>query len=179
MKIAKQDSLINKIGRKPLCTGMTQRKDVVLKCLLRKIRKTIKKHFLCTFRRSIRKNGKSYEAIKERLKKKYILKHMSSPPTESLIDDLGIFACFEMIETSLDQIQNQVHRSQLSQSIKSLRDLLYKFNFTRFEKIIKIPNMCNVILHFEHIQDFNQLNNNEKLGFKILSDEWIKAKRLA
>ena len=152
---------------------MSKRKDVVLKCLLRKIRKTIKKHFLKIYWRSIQKDGKSYNAIKVHLKK-YIYKYMNKAPTEALVEDLAVFIWFEKIEASLNQIEDQIKRCQLSQKIRNLRDVLYKFNFSRFLNIIQNSHLSEVILHFENIQDLDSFSNNEKLGFKIISDEWIK-----
>ena len=173
-----QDRFGNKVGRKSIQTGMTQRKDVVLKCLLRRIRKAIRNNFFQMYSRSLNKNEKNYKVIEVHLRK-YISQCMNKVPSEEFVETLGVFICLENIEAWLHKISTQKYNSQLDFKINSLRSLLYKFNFSRFLDILKMPHMSNVILHFEQIQRLDKLSNNEKVGFQIISDEWIKRNKSA
>ena len=78
---AKPVSMLNKsgtirkrIGRKHVETGMSKRRDVVLKSLLRKIRKCIRRNFFQNFRWLKNMHYKSIEILKRHLKS-YINKY--------------------------------------------------------------------------------------------------------
>ena len=160
-----------KRGRKTINSGMIRRKDVILKSVLRKIRSSIRKSFFTYLKDQKERWNKSFADI-TKLLGDFISNLKNETPEASIVETLGVFIWAEKFESSLDQIENESKRRRIIEGIKEVKETLYKFNFSRFTKLLNLPGLPEIILHICQIQNHDSLTNDEKLGLQILLKEW-------
>ena len=171
------DSIDKKLGRRPTFTGLTQRKYVVLKTLLRRIKtffwndfKDLTKYFKL----------KKYKRIAhfERWIQFYIANCLQE---DTSIESSFVFGSFissrDMKSLVLDKSKSLVlDRAETADKlmrIDAIYSTLHKFNESKFADLAKNSIISSLIVKFyNRMQD--ELSPNEAIGIQMLLDKCIK-----
>ena len=168
------DIIEKKLGRKPNLTGLTQRRDVVLKNLLRRI----KTFFWNDFKDQTKYfKLKRYKRIAhfERWIQFYIANCLQE---DASIESSFVFGSFIsssdmkslVLEKSKSMVWDRAETDDKLMRIDSIYSTLYKFSETKFADLAKNEIISNLIAKFyNEMQD--ELNANEAIGIHILLDK--------
>ena len=170
--------LENKLGRKPIITGLILRKYVVLKSLLRKIHsfywKDIKQET-----QYLKHKSKSGVQVYEKCLQLYIQNKFQEEPSDDFVLTLGSIACSRDMEEFLRSksqmifMTNQESYDNQLVKVSSIHETLSKFSFSKYQTLAKRPEMFKIMTYFlSRIED--SLTQDEKIGFQILFEEWTK-----
>lgn len=165
-----------KVGRKPLNTGLTLRKDVVLKSLLRRIRNFYWDDFneITKFKNyKYRRDANHFEVcLKEyislRLRVNYDGDYLittgnfiSSKDTSKLISN----------RTSSLYTEDEETRNQMLLENKEVHHTLYKFSFSKFQTLVKKNSIRDLIIRYSNEVDPLSLSEDETIGLGMLVTE--------
>ena len=118
--------------------------------------------------------------LRENLKS-YITWFMDFDPTYPNIDTLASFIFTGQVEELLQKSSEHEQSEEFSKRVGVIRDTLYKFNFSRFKKMIKLPAMKAIILYFNKLY-FNKLYFDYFIVSWILRhlilSHWARTRRL-
>ena len=172
----KSGTIRKKIGRKRENTGLRNRKDVVLKTLLRKIRN----HFWqdlnseTRYYKHKRNRGSLYY---ERCLRNYIENKLGEVASKDFMFIFGSIVSHSDMEQLIikgsTNLFEQEESENLLKQIKDIHQILYKFSVSKFSILSRRPEMLNLILQFEKVKR-SWLNRDENIGIQILINEWIK-----
>ena len=166
-----------RLGRKLVTTGLHQRKDVVLKSLLRSIHS-----FYWTdlnnetnYIKQKRKIGIEYY---EDCLKTYIQSKFNEESTDNFVLILGSIAFSKDMKNLLQYKSNNASKAykkiiqQKLKMVNQIKDILYKFSFSRYCKLAKSPEMYKIMTYFYSNKE-RSLIQDEEIGFEFLIDECI------
>ena len=140
-----------KKGRRPKPTGLVQRKDVVLKSLLRRIRNFYWKRFKTLTHFNDKKNREWAEYFRNKLEK-YATIEFGEVKDEEFLDTLD----------SLIKLKPSKSKSW------NIREWIYKFSFMRFEPLLSNKCFRELIFHFHNETNFEDLKEDLKIGLEMI-----------
>ena len=172
-------TLRKKIGRKRLNTGLKQRKDVVLKSLLRKIRHYFWNQLKNTTKYMKQKKRRGIEYY-ERCLETYIQSELNEDVSRELVFVLGSIASpvdMKELITHKQRTQPEGDQELLKNELRridEIYEILYKFSFAKFTSLAKSPEFFKIISNFQHAQE-SSLKSDEIIGVKILLKAWQRS----
>ena len=164
-------------GRKRENLGLTQRKDVVLKTLLRKMRTSLWEEFnsFTRFKHKRNKTGPLQYDIwldifaREKLGVLanaaylfYLSILMSTRQTEEVVS----------FKHSSIYKQSDEERAQQFDEIKQVHEVLYKFSYSKFKRLLKKQELWSLIHDYFAKLDQAELSQDKKIGSEILLKDW-------
>lgn len=141
-----------KVGRKKIPTGMDQRKDVVLKKVLRKIRNYYWKDFQTCTKFPIKKRGKADDAFLKDCLDIYIKKVFKQDPKPGMVRTLSNLMCVKDSKKK----ENLIYQT------------LYKFSFTRFKKVTRNSNFRYLVHRYSENVESGSLTPDESIGLQMI-----------
>ena len=165
------DSQISRTENRIIDSRMTKRKDVVLKTVLRKIRWNLRNDFLSRSKNLSRQNSKLILNMRKRLSN-YISKFIANSFDDSFVDSLWAFILTEKIEKNLNILNIGYEEMELIKKIIWIREALYKFNFSRFIKMLQLPGFPEIIKFACKLQIEDSLDDDQKIGVQMILKEW-------
>jgi hypothetical protein len=129
-------------GRKPENLGLIQRKDVVLKTILRKIRNWLWKDFT-SFADFKSMNDNNNQVIYSERLKKYSSEKFSSNQSETFLFYLSSLMSSKnteqqvSLEHGLFYEAEEKRRSKKVDRVREVHGLLYKFSYTKLKNLLK------------------------------------------
>eukprot|EP00344_Euplotes_crassus_P010045 CAMPEP_0197004396 /NCGR_PEP_ID=MMETSP1380-20130617/22119_1 /TAXON_ID=5936 /ORGANISM="Euplotes crassus, Strain CT5" /LENGTH=271 /DNA_ID=CAMNT_0042423165 /DNA_START=113 /DNA_END=928 /DNA_ORIENTATION=+ len=148
-----------KVGRKKIETGMEQRKDVVLKKVLRKIRNYFWRDFQIYTEFPIKKRGKADDALLKDCLEIYVRKVFNLEPKPGMVRTLSNLMCGK--ETK--QKENLIYQT------------LYRFSFTRFKKVTKNSSFRFLVSRYSESVDRETLTPDESIGLDMIISMSLKS----
>jgi hypothetical protein len=160
-------------GRKRLNLGLTQRKDVVLKALLRKMRTSLWEKFnsVTLFKEKRNMKGPLHYDICLRLFAReklgelandaflfYLSILMSTKKTEELVSFK-----FSSLYKRTDE-----ERSQQLEEISQVHEVLYKFSCSKFKRLLEKKELWTLIHHYFSTLNSSEMSQDEKICSEIL-----------
>lgn len=146
-----------KVGRKFVDTGLSKRKDVILKKVLRSIRIFFWKAFKAATRYCVRKKkNKCEQFLYDECVRDFVRTNLQLQTDAASIQTLGDFLWMHPSRKSAD---NEFY------------DALYRFSVKKFKKIAKNSFFCTLLHKYEELVDWSSLSEYEQIGFQILLKE--------
>lgn len=143
-------------GRKPIETGLSKRKDVILKKVLRTIRTYYWKAFNQATKYCIRKRRRNNESFYYQCINDYIETILKIDADTFTVKTLGDFLCMNPNRKSKE---NEYY------------DVLYRFSFAKFKNLTSNKRFCALIKIYGEITDKETLSSDEKIGLQMLINE--------
>lgn len=137
-----------KKGRRPTDLGLTKRKDIVLKTLVRKIRKFHTRKLKSVTKFMSRKRCSQY--LLRKFLKEYIEKEFCMEPSEGFIKTLDKFLF-------LHPVRNNI-----------FRETLYEYSLPKLEKCMEDQYFRSLAYHFFFEADSQELDDNTKIGIELM-----------
>lgn len=137
-----------KRGRKPIKTGLTKRKDVVLKALVRKVRKFhIKRLKEVTDFKTVFQCGTQqlHQFIKTYIEKEFWM--------EPNIDFINTWEWFMFLDSSNNNI---------------FRDALYKYSLPKLQRLLENQYFRSLLYHYSFEADENELDKNTLIALEMI-----------
>lgn len=176
-------NLSKKLGRKPQFTGLSQRKDVVLKSILRKIRSYFWRKFneVTKFMALKRKKSKCFfgDCLKS-----FIISELHLEPTKEMIFKFGSIISSKHMTSLYLQQQNKQHylnkemktvskdtlqaadnsaNSDELEAIKEIHDTFNKFSMSKFRCISKCQHMYQILRCYAKLTETSQVHSDGKM----------------
>ena len=171
----KSGNIRKKLGRKPIDTGLNQRKDVVLKAVLRKMHSFFWKDINSETKYIKLKKRRGVQCFEEWLKL-YFENKLNEKPNDHLILVLGSIACSSDMKDFISRKLSQESKAgfkkisnQLS-IVELIYNTLYKFSFSKFCTLAKSPEILKIMTYFVTKVE-SSLSEDEKIGVQILINE--------
>ena len=160
-----------KVGRKPLNIGLTKRKDVVFKTVLRKVRNFIRNSLNEITRYQAKKSRRDYSFYYECLTE-CVSKVLGLPATDKIIFLVGSLACPKDMATFISKDPYQTYPKSKIEKCQGIHTALYQFNHKRYQKeILKNSDMCRIVLAYFNHDDYEPAWNDDKIvGDMIVAD---------
>jgi hypothetical protein len=152
-----------KVGRKPLRLGLTKRKDVVFKTVLRKVRKCfwtgINRFTGYQTKKSRHEIPLYYECVAE-----YVTKVLHLPATDKIIFLVGSMASPRDMQYFIELDPNKTYSKSKIEKCDDVHSALYLFNQKRYEnEILKDPDMCRIMLTYFNRVDYTPACEDERI----------------
>ena len=169
-KLNQNDNKRKKLGRKFEFTGLSQRKDVVLKSLLRKIKKYLWVQ-LNQFTEFLYLRKSEEKDFYERCLIAFIQNTIQKDVTVDFLFTLGSFLSPDHMKVLIKRKQSKflkISEYHLNlRKINEVVDLLYKFNLQRFIKFAQRKEVYVIINHFYNFFE-DTLRSDEIIGIQLL-----------
>ena len=168
-----------KVGRKPLNTGLTLRKDVVLKTVLRKIRTFYWSDFNAVTRFKLYKHRKAADYY-ETCIKRYVSLRMGMKCSRGYLFAFGSFMSSKEVHKLLNIKTSSLftplleRRNQMREDSEEVYDTLYKFSFSKYSKLVRSKDFKDLIIRYSKVVDHDTLSEDEAIGLGILVEECYK-----
>ena len=166
-----QDTQRKKLGRKFEFTGLSQRKDVVLKSLLRKIKKCLWVQ-LNQFTEFSRKRKSEEKDFYERCLIAFLQNMIQRDATVEFLFTFGSFLSPDHMKELIKSKQSKIFEiSEYHLNLRKINevvDLLYKFNLQRFKKFAQRKEVIVIINHFYNYFE-DTLRSDEIIGVQLLA----------
>lgn len=168
-----------KAGRKPQNTGLTLRKDLVLKTLLRRIRNYYWKDFKTCTKFNTRKAKEDITAIEECLQE-YAYKRFKAADNQELIFWLGSIMSTKnsrnLFIAALNNFDSSAAsmKDTIAEKVEEVHQVLYKFSFYKFQRMAKNQVFSFLIANYAQVIDRSTLTEDEVIGLEMLLAECYK-----
>lgn len=144
-------------GRKKIHTGLNQRKDVILKKMLRRIRAYYWKRFNSITKYNVRKRSFQTSDFFYDWIRFFLLHEMKiTNPKEQMVKSLGDIM---WIKENGGKTDNEVYL------------VLYKFSFKRFTKLAENPHFQYFVKTYAKQIEAGNLTSDEKIALKMILNE--------
>ena len=171
----KSGNIRKKLGRKPIDTGLNQRKDVVLKAVLRKMHSFFWKDINSETKYIRLKKRRGIQCFEEWLKL-YIENKLNEKPNDHLILVLGSIASSSDMKDFISRKSSQESKAALKRIsnqlsiVELIYNTLYKFSFSKFCTLAKSPEILKIMTYFVSKVE-SSFSEDEKIGVQILINE--------
>ena len=171
----KSGNIRKKLGRKPIDTGLNQRKDVVLKAVLRKMHSFFWKDINSETKYIRLKKRRGIQSFEEWLNL-YIKNKLNEKPNDHLVLVLGSIACSSDMKDFISRKPHQESKASLKRIsnqlsiVELIYNTLYKFSFSKFKSLAKRPEMLTIMTYFVSRLE-NSFSEDEKIGVQILINQ--------
>jgi hypothetical protein len=152
---------VTPLGRRSENNGLTQRKDIVLKKVLRDIRGYYIKNF--------------NELTKYNIRKKYSFERDSYIKCLStyVIHEFGISDSGELVDI-LEKLFNYIE-TRASYPINDIHDALYNFTCHKLQILTENTSVRFLILHYDKNINKSNFTNDQKIGLQMVLEECKQA----
>lgn len=160
-------------GRRADFTGLNQRKDVVLKSLLRKIKKFFWTHFKHLFK-YIQLKKADQPAIFESYLRAYVEVILKQEATPEYVFTFGSFINPKEMKRAINYNFNMdfeftLQKIERLSRIEEIYDILYRFSISKFKRYAKKKIIRGLINHYIRVQ--SEFSQDEKIGLQIILDK--------
>ena len=153
-------------GRKPINTGLSRRKDVVLKSLLRKIRSFYKTRFkeFVQYEHPNQKNAlKSH--TKNVIKRHTLTSNLRYNISQFIEKEFGMKATEDFILS----LKSFIYLNTVNKENQNIfRECLYKFSCLKFDKLIKLYNFKILIFYYYKEVNKASLDKDSLIGLEMI-----------
>ena len=160
----------NKVGRKPLNEGFIQRKDLVFKSFIRKMRQQLKYKFRFQF--PIVKGFEHNNLLQNLVS--FIEGELNQNATTDFIILLGSIIAPEGLKNADNIDINKKGVESMLKKVDSIQTTFHRFSLKRYNILLKQKGMHSIITHFLDHLDVENLSHDEGIASRMMQSHCQK-----